>query len=138
MGSLIEINDTLQLTEAQGFPSDLLDLERHRRSPLTLADVQGRVFSFQHKDGARIFHVPDVRVYFAHNRDGKWLFWGHVFVLSQTIQVAALSPSGEYSFVTSGTYKIVELYDPVYQELFTNRESPPGRSYFGGGRAKAL
>jgi hypothetical protein len=129
---MIEVNDTLEITDAQGFPSDLLDLERHRKKPMTLGDVQGRTFEFQLKPEPRIYQVAGVRVYYVHNIGGKWLFWGHVFILSQTIDVAAVSPSGDYSFVTSGRYQIVELYDPAYQEAFTRRESPPGLSWFGG------
>ena len=29
MGSMVEINDTLQITEAQGFPSDILNIDRY-------------------------------------------------------------------------------------------------------------
>jgi len=32
--------------------------------------------------------------------------------------------------MTSGTYKIVDIDDPVYQETFTRHEAPPDRNYF--------
>jgi hypothetical protein len=40
MGSYVEINDTLQLSTDQGFPSDLLDLTAHRKNPVTLDTVK--------------------------------------------------------------------------------------------------
>ena len=44
MGNYIEVNDTLQITEQQGFPVDVFDLENHLKTPVTLEDVRGRVF----------------------------------------------------------------------------------------------
>ncbi len=52
MGSFIEINDTLRLTKAQGFPTEL-DLARHLSEPYNLADARG-----------------------------KWVYWGLCHVLS--------------------------------------------------------
>ena len=124
MGTFIEFNDTLQITTAQGFPSDLLDLERHRKTPITLATVKDQIFAFHNKSGARLYIREPVRVYLAHNIEGEWLFWGRIFIQSQTIgkQLAADgSWSGEW--VTSGTYKIVDLYEPEYQRVFSAREA---------------
>ncbi len=39
MGSIVEINNTLQLTKEQGFPMEL-DLDNHLKSPYKLADVK--------------------------------------------------------------------------------------------------
>jgi hypothetical protein len=127
MGSMIEINDTLQLTTEQGFPADILDLARHRKNPVTLEEVGNRLFSFQNKPNARMFQLDPVRVYYVHNIGGKWLFWGHVFIQSLSI---TRDPKGNW--VTGGTYKIVEIYPPDYQEIFSRRESPPGAGYFDG------
>src|SRR3954465_411529 len=85
MGSYVEINDTLQLTTEQGFPADLLDLQKHTKKPVRLSDVQDKLFEFKDKPSARIFQLDPVRVYYVHNIDGKWLFWGRVFIQSQTI-----------------------------------------------------
>ena len=61
MGNYIEVNDTLQITEQQGFPVDVFDLENHLKTPVTLEDVRGRVFSFQEKPRARVFHLePEI------------------------------------------------------------------------------
>jgi len=125
MGSMIEINDTLQLTTEQGFPSDLLDVDQHRITPVTLDDVAEQIFSFTGKPNARMFQLDPVRVYYAHNIDGKWLFWGHVMIQTETVR-----KDSEGSWVTDGTYRISQLYPPDYQELFTRNECPPGLSYF--------
>jgi len=132
MGSYVELNDTLQLTTEQGFHADLLDLERHRRDPITLGDVRNQTFEFHDKPSARIFQLDPVRVYYVHNIGGKWLFWGRVLIQSQTIE-KALDASGAWSegdWKTSGTYRILDLYAPNYQETFTRHEAPPDRNYF--------
>ena len=125
MGSMIEINDTLQLTTAQGFPADILDLARHQKHPIAVDQVRDRIFSFQNKPNARMFQLDPVRVYYVHNIDGKWLFWGHVF-----IQSLSITKDAKGNWITGGTYKIVELYPPQYQETFSRHESPPGAGYF--------
>ena len=132
MGSFLEINDTLQVTTEQGFPADLLNLERHLKEPITLDVVEGRVFSFTKKSGSRIFHLDPVRVFLAHNVDGKWLFWGKILIQSLRID-KKLDAKGKWNgddWETSGTYIISEIFDPQYQELFTRRESRKGFSYF--------
>ncbi len=125
MGSRIELNDTLQITTEQGFPADVLDLARHKQKPITLADVAGRVFAFQNKPGARMFHVPPTRCFLVHNIGGKWLYWGWAHILSQTI-----TSDDDGNARTSGTFRIVKLYDPAYQEQITRHETNPGKSYF--------
>jgi len=132
MGSHVEINDTLQLTDAQGFPSDVFSLCKHYENPITLKDVEERIFSFHDKPSARIFQLDPVRVYFVHNIDGKWLFWGRVFIQSQKIE-KKLDHCGNWdqeSWVTSGTYKVIDVYNPEYQKTFTLHEAPDDRNYF--------
>ena len=132
MGSMVEINDTLQLTTEQGFPSDILDLKKHQQKPVTLSDVQDRLFEFKDKPSARIFQLDPVRVYYVHNIDGKWLFWGRVFIQSETIykKVDANGNWKEGDWLTSGTYKIIYIYYPKYQKPFTLHEAPADRNYF--------
>lgn len=130
MGTSVELNDTLLITEAQGFPSKLLNRKSHVQSPVKHGELSAEEFKFSNKDGARIFHLDPVRVYLVENIDGKWLFWGKAFVVSQTIEKkldANKQWSGEW--ITSGTFKVVEVFEPDYQETFTKRESPPGKSY---------
>ena len=42
MGSLIEINDTLQITKEQGFPREL-NLENHLKNSIKVEDFQDKV-----------------------------------------------------------------------------------------------
>jgi hypothetical protein len=131
MGSNIELNDTLQLSEEQGFPSEILNLEKHQKAPITLDEVKDRIFSFHSKDSARVFHLDPVRVFLVQNIGGKWLFWGHAMIQSQEITKVNPGPAWKTGdWQTSGTYKIVALHDPEYQKLVTLRECPPGKSFF--------
>ena len=125
MQSLIELNDTLQITTEQGFPSDDLDLRKHRENTITAKDFAGRVFKFKDKPGARIYHPAPIRVFLVHNVNGKWLYWGKIAIIEQTI-TADIDENKR----TSGKYKIIEVYDPDYQEQVTRHEAPKSLSYF--------
>lgn len=130
MGSKLELNNILQVTTEQGFPPEL-DLARHRRTPLTAADFEGQVFAFHDKPGERFYQSAPLVCSLAHNIDGRWLFWGKIAVIEQTIH------SGEQP-TTSGRYRIVEIFPPGYQREFTLHEAPTGSSYFDpGGRDRA-
>lgn len=140
MGTMVEINDTLQLTTEQGFPSELLDLTRHRNRPVGLSEVAGKTFKFKDKPSARIFQLDPVRVYYVHNIDGKWLFWGRVLIQTLSIRknlkangkpiVPGAGDEAAAAWLTSGTYTIMDIYPPDYQEAFTRHEAPPDRNYF--------
>lgn len=140
MGTMVEINDTLQLTTEQGFPSDLLDLAKHRVKPIQLKDVAKRTFEFKDKPSARMFQLDPVRVYYVHNIDGKWLFWGRVLIQSLSIYknrnakgkpiVPGSGGEPPAAWLTSGTYRILDIYPPDYQESFTRHEAPPDRNFF--------
>lgn len=125
MGSFIELNDTLQITTEQGFPADILNLERHRKNPITVKELEEKVFEFHNKHGARIFHLAPTRCFLVHNIDRKWLYWGKIIMIEQTVRGVSRETQ-----TTSGDYKIIEIYDPVYQEQITIHESPRGLSYF--------
>lgn len=73
MGSFVEINDTLQLTSEQGFP-DILNLENHFSTPLTIDDFSDQVFHFHDKPSIRIYHRPPVRVFLVHNIAGRRVY----------------------------------------------------------------
>ena len=124
MGSYVELNDTLQITTEQGFPADILDLKKHRRRPITAAQLEERVFEFHDKPGARVFHPAPNRNFLVHNINGKWLYWGKIIMIEQTIKGETIGTQ-----TTSGKYKIIEIYDPVYQEQTTRHECPKGLSY---------
>ncbi len=125
MGSYFEINDTLQITTEQGFPADILDVIKHQENPIKLSEVQDKIFEFKDKPNARIFHLAPCRCLLAHNIDGKWLYWGHVIMLEQTIH-----GENEKNKTTSGKYKIIKIYDPEYQKQITANETHPGGNYF--------
>lgn len=132
MGSFIEVNDTLQINEEQGFPIEILDLKKHQQNPIKLEEVKDLLFSFQNKPRPRLFHLEPVRVFLVQNIKGKWLAWGKIQIQSQEI-TKKLDDQGNWikgEWLTSGTYKITEVYEPEYQKIFTIRESIPGRSYF--------
>jgi hypothetical protein len=146
MGCAYELNDTLLLTKDQGFPDEIFNYERHIRNPVTLDDVKDRIFHFRGKPAARAFQLDPVRVFFFENTpDDKWLAWGEVLIQSVTIEHVKVShtPGNAIAFqpgdwVTSGTFRMLKVYDPEYQRIFTRNEAPPAWDYFaddaaGGG-----
>jgi len=103
MGSIIEINDTLQINKEQGFPKEL-DLEAHLKKPLNINDFKGRVFEFKNKSEIRIYKVPPVRNFLVENRNGKWIYWGLIHILEV---------KHDYKDnVTSGKFKLIYIYTP--------------------------
>jgi len=122
MGSQVEFNDTLQITTEQGFPTEL-ELEQHLKQPFTVQDFSGRVFEFRDKAGVRFYHPAPGRVFLVHNLNGKWLYWGHVQVIEQTIHADTNT--------TSGKFIITKIYEPEYQHQISQHEVEPGKGYFG-------
>jgi hypothetical protein len=120
MGSYIELNDTLQLTSEQGFPKELV-LAKHLKKPFNAEDFKGRVFEFKDKQNMRIFHPAPTRVLLVHNIDGKWLYWGHVQILEQTIHAE--------SKTTSGKFRIIKIYTPEHQRSMSKYEVDVGKEY---------
>lgn len=103
MGSLIEINDTLQITSQQGFPKEL-NIKKHLTKPYLIKDFKEKVFEFKDKDNIRIFHLPPVRVFFAQNIKGVWLYWGLVEIIELKLNMIKKT--------TSGKFKIVKIFTP--------------------------
>ncbi len=103
MWSTIEINDTLQLTTEQWFPTEL-DYEIHRNNPLKIEDFQDKVFEFNNKPKVRIYKLPPVRNFLVHNINGKWLYWWLINVIEVT--------HDNISQTTSWKYKIIQFYTP--------------------------
>lgn len=52
MGSMIELNDTLQITKEQGFPQEL-NYEKHKLNPYTAEDFKDKIFEFKNKPNIR-------------------------------------------------------------------------------------
>ncbi len=125
MGSFVELNDTLRITAEQGFPADILDVNKHQLNRIKLEVVQGKVFEFHNKKGARLYHPAPNRCFLVQNIQDKWLYWGKIIILEQTIQ-----GDSRENQTTSGKYQITEIYEPEYQKIVTSHESPQGLNYF--------
>ena len=124
MGGKIEMNSALQITAEQGFPDKILDVEKHQKNPISIDEVEDAVFEFHDKSNARIYQVPPSRNFLIQNIDGKWIYWGMVLIIEQTIKW-----DGKHSS-TSGKFKIISIFNPEYQKLITKNESRSGCSYF--------
>lgn len=134
MGSLIEMNDVLQITEEQGFPTNEINLTK---SDEELQLLLGKEFDFHHKRGARIFHIFPNRFFLVQKVAGKWIFWGTGGMLSQTIHVdrdaageVQVGSDGKPLLYTSGRYVILKMYDMATREVVTRNDSPKDVSYF--------
>jgi len=121
MGSYIELNDTLQITTAQGFPAELA-LEKHVKNPISADEFKGKVFTFHDKPNMRVYHTAPCRVFLVHNIDGKWLYWGHVQIVEQTIDASKKT--------TSGKFIITKIYTPEHQREMSIHEVDAGKSYY--------
>ena len=101
MGSLIEINDTLQISKEQGFP-EVLDYEQHKVKPFTADDFKDKIFEFKDKPKIRIYKLPPVRNFLVQNIEGKWLYWGLIHVIEVH--------HNNIKQTTSGKFKIIYIY----------------------------
>ena len=118
------MNGSLQISAEQGFPNKILNVGKHQITPITIEDVKDKVFEFQDKLNARIYQVPPSRNFLIQNIDGKWIYWGMILIIEQTIKWNGRECT------TSGKYKIISIFEPEYQKLITKNESRPGCSYF--------
>ena len=122
VGSFIELNDTLQLTAKQGFPTEL-EINKHLEEPFRLDKFRNQVFTFSGKPAIRNYHQPPVRVFLVQNIDGKWIYWGLVFILSVTHDYLAKT--------TSGTFQLIYLYTPAeIKQAFKLIDQRPEFDYF--------
>lgn len=102
MGSFIEINDTLQLTQEQGFPAEL-NLETHLKKPYTSRDFQGKLFGFKDKQSVRLYKMPPVRNFLVENRNGKWIYWGLVHIVEVKHDYVNKTTSGKFRIIYINT-----------------------------------
>lgn len=124
MGGKIEMNGALQISAEQGFPDSILDVEKHHRNPITIDDVKDKIFEFHGKPNARVYQVPPSRNFLIESKNGKWIYWGMVHIIEQTIKWDGKNCE------TSGKFKIISIFEPEYQTLITKNESRAGYSYF--------
>lgn len=101
MGSVIIMNDTLQITTEQGFP-EKPELEKE--------------YSFK-KEKLRQYRLPPVRVFLAHNTGKKWDYIGEAIITELT-----LLPLEEK---TTGKFKIVKLYNDEHRRIMNANMQPP-------------
>lgn len=102
MGSLIEINDTLQISKEQGFPQEL-DYATHLKKAFSAKDFEGRVFEFKNKSNIRIYKAPPVRNFLVENINGKWLYWGLVHIIEITLDYEKKMTSGKFKIIYINT-----------------------------------
>lgn len=122
MGSFVELNDTLQLTSDQGFPTQL-NLEQHLKTPYTLKKFEGKIFEFKNKPDIRMYKAPPVRNFFVENRGGKWIYWGLVHIIEIT--------NDYVNKTTSGKYKIIRINTPEeMKHAFELIDMRPEINYF--------
>lgn len=121
MGSIIEINDTLQITREQGFPIEL-DYETHKKKPFLLEQFANTIFEFKNKPAIRVYQAPPVRNFLVENKAGKWIYWGLIYIIE-------IIHDYENS-TTSGKFKIIYLNTPeeilkVHDLIDRNPETRP-------------
>ena len=119
MGSLIEINDTLQISIEQGFPKEL-DYEKHKIKPFLADGFKDKIFEFKDKPKIRIYQLPPVRNFLVQNINGKWLYWGLVHIIEVV--------HDNIKQTTSGKFKIVYIYTPeemknIHKQIDRNKET---------------
>ena len=123
MGSIVEINDSLVITQEQGFPKEL-DLVSHLKVPLKAENFVDKIFEFKNKKGARVYHIPPVRNFLVEKtKEGKWIYWGLVHVLEVVCD--------HESKITSGKFKIIHINTPEQmKQAHGIIDRDPTTSYF--------
>ena len=102
MGSLIELNDTLQINKEQGFPSELV-LEKHLKHPYSASQFSDIIFEFKAKPSIRVYHAPPVRNFLVENRNGKWIYWGLIHIIEETHDMVNKKTSGKFKIIYINT-----------------------------------
>ncbi|MEM7738083.1 MAG: hypothetical protein AAF267_20095 [Deinococcota bacterium] len=108
MGSTLRVNDTLQITDVQGFPSEL-SIMQHIASPYNIEEFGETVFTFQDKDGIRNFQQPPVKNFLVQNYQGKHIYWGLIMMLEVRHDYLANT--------TSGRYQLASLYSLIQMQM---------------------
>lgn len=123
MGSLVELNDTLRISKAQGFP-DGLDISTHLKTPYNIKDFEGKVFAFHSKPKIRNYQQMPVRNFLVEEIDGKWVYWGlcHITEITHNYEIQQ----------TAGKFKIIYINSPEeMKKAFELIDRRPELNYFG-------
>jgi hypothetical protein len=107
MGSLMEMNDTLQITIEQGFPKKL-NFAKHKIKPFKAEKFNSKIYKFK-KDGIRMYQQPPIRNFLVQNIKGQWLYWGLVNII-ETIH-------DDIKQTTSGKFRITYIYTPEEMKM---------------------
>ncbi|NMC35891.1 hypothetical protein GYA49_02490 [Candidatus Beckwithbacteria bacterium] len=102
MGSVIEINDTLQITKEQGFPAEL-DIEKHLLHPYKTKDFKDKIFTFKNKTKIRVYKIPPVRNFLVENLNGKWIYWGLVHIVEISHDYLTQTTEGKFKIIYINT-----------------------------------
>jgi hypothetical protein len=94
------LNDTSQITSAQGFPHNLeLNTE----------------YSFE-KDKRRLYRLPPARVFLAQNNDGVWDYRGEALITE--LNIFPLESK------TTGKFKVVKIYTDEHRKVMNENMQP--------------
>ena len=120
MGSFIEMNDTLQISKAQGFPVEL-DVETHISKQYSIEPFQNKIFEFHSKSGIRVYHAPPVRNFLVENIAGKWVYWGLVHMLEIRHDYVHQQTSGKFKLIyLNSPEEMKQAHNLIDQNLDTN------------------
>lgn len=102
MGSYIEMNDTLRISHAQGFPIEL-DIKKHLNKPYCADSFKDKIFEFKNKKDIRVYQMPPVRNFLVQDIDGKWLYWGLVHIVEIKHDYINKTTSGKFKIIYINT-----------------------------------
>lgn len=102
MGSFIEINDTLRITNEQGFPKEL-DVSKHLESPYKLEEFKDKIFEFTSKPAIRVYQAPPTRNFLVQDIAGKWLYWGRCHIIEIRHDYLKQETSGKFKIISINT-----------------------------------
>ncbi len=123
MGSIVELNDTLQISQEQGFPADILDIDEYLKNPISIEKLEDKVFTFKNKPGIRMYKSPPVRNFLVQQINNKWIYWGLIHILEIT--------NDYVNKTTSGKYKVIYLNAPEeMKQAFHLIDGRPDFDYF--------
>ncbi|MBR9693119.1 hypothetical protein GOV07_04290 [Candidatus Woesearchaeota archaeon] len=94
------LNDTLQITDAQGFPKNL-ELNKE--------------YSFE-KEKRRLYRLPPARVFLAHNKNGVWDYRGEALITE--LNIFPLESK------TTGKFKAVKIYSDEHRKVMNENMQP--------------
>lgn len=112
MGSMIELNDTLQITREQGFPKEL-DVNVHLKTPYKLEDFKDNVYSFKDKNAIRVYKIPPTRNFLVENVGGKWIYWGLCHILEIHHDYVKRTTSGKFKIIYLNSPEEMKAAQPI-------------------------